>query len=214
MTTITAPVRDRVRTRLNAGVWAAPLFLVISALQMPFNPGLDLTRHAFSYLSIGDTGPIQQANFVLMGLAHIVAATGLVRVLPGRAGYVAAALLAADGLGQIIAGIFTLDPSNGFPVGAPPGMPETVTTHGNLHGLGFGLSMVSWVALLLVSARWLARNGRRAWSRGCVVAAAALLVTAACLMTPFGTVLLYIVLTSTWIYTAALLRHLGDARLG
>lgn len=94
-----------------------------------------------------------------MGLAHIIAATGLVRVLTGRAGYAAAALLAVDGLGQVIAGLFTLDPSNGFPEGAPPGMPETVTTHGNLHGLGFGLSMVSWVTLLVVLARWLSRDG-------------------------------------------------------
>jgi Protein of unknown function (DUF998) len=214
MTTTIVPVRDPVRTRLTAGVLAAPLFLLISALQMPFNPGLDLTKHAFSYLSIGATGPLQQTDFVLMGLAHIVAATGLVRVLAGRAGYVAAALLAVDGLGQVIAGLFTLDPSNGFPQGAPPGLPETVTTSGNLHGLGFGLSIVSWVALLVVLARWFARARRRAWSRGCIAAAVALLVTAGCLMTPFGTVLLYAVLTSTWIYTALVLRHLRDTRLG
>ena len=213
MTTTIVPARGFVRARLTAGALAAPLFLIVSALQMPVNPGFDLTKHAFSYLSIGATGPIQQANFVLMGLAHIVAATGLVRVLAGRAGYVAAALLAADGLGQVIAGLFTLDPSNGFPEGAPPGMPETVTTHGNLHGLGFGISIVSWVALLMVLARWLARDGQRARSRGCVAAVAALLVTAACLMTPFGTVLLYVVLTSTWIFTALLLRHLRDTQL-
>ncbi|GAA4465548.1 DUF998 domain-containing protein [Phytohabitans houttuyneae] len=143
MTTV-APVRDSARIRLTAGVLAAPLFLLVSAVQLPFNPGLDLTEHAFSYLSIGPTGPLQQANFVLMGLAHIVAATALVRALTGRTAYAAAALLAAHGLGQVVAGLFTLDPSNGFPAGAPPGLPQTVTTHGHLHGLGFGLSIVSW----------------------------------------------------------------------
>ncbi|GAA4465552.1 hypothetical protein GCM10023170_075040 [Phytohabitans houttuyneae] len=50
-----------------------------------------------------------------------------------------------------------------------------------------------------------------AW--GCAGAAAALVVTAACLTTPFGTVLLYVVLTGAWIYTALLLRHLRDTRL-
>ncbi len=214
MTTATLPVRDSVRTRLTAGVLAAPLFLIVSALQVPFNSGFDLTRHAFSYLSIGATGQLQQANFVLMGLAHIIAATALPRVVPGRAGVVAAALLAADGLGQVIAGTFTLDPSNGFPAGAPAGMPEAVSTHGNLHGLGFGLSMVAWVALLLVLARRLAAKARRAWSRGCVASALALLVTAGALMAPFGTVLLYVTLTTTWIYTALLLKRLRDTPLG
>jgi hypothetical protein len=46
-------------------------------------------------------------------------------------------------------------------------MPDTVSVHGNLHGLGFGISMVSWVLLL------------------------------------------YVVLTCTWLYTSALLRRIA-----
>jgi hypothetical protein len=194
--------------RLAAGVVSPVLFLLVSFAQMPFNQGLDLTRHAFSYLSIGDSGPLQQTNFVVMGLLNIVAATALRDHLTGRLGTLAAVLLALDGIGQVIAGIFTLDPSNGFPEGAPEGLPETVSTHGNLHGLGFGLSMVSWVLLLLVLARCLARTADRGWAKISVASALALLVTAACLMTDFGTVLLYIVLTSTWLFTAATLQHL------
>jgi hypothetical protein len=211
--TLSRPARDHtaggLRARaLMAGVLSPLVFLVVSAIQIPFNPGFDLTRHAFSYLSIGDTGPVQQVNFVVMGLLNIVAATALPAHIPGRLGKVAAVLLSIDGLGQVVAGIFTLDPSNGFPEGAPAGLPESVSTHGNLHGLGFALSMVSWVLLLLVLARRHVRAGERAWARASCAVAGALLVTAACLMTDFGTVLLYVVLTGAWLFTAATWRHL------
>ena len=198
---------ERASGTLVAGVISPVLFLAVSVLQMPFNPDLDLTKHAFSYLSIGETGPIQQINFVVMGALNIVAAMGL-RV---RVGSVGAVLLAVDGLGQIIAGVFTLDPSNGFPAGAPAGLPETVSTHANLHGVGFALSMVSWVVLLLVLARWYHRFGDRGWAVASVACAIALLITAACLMTPFGTVLLYVVLTTAWLFMAATIAHLRTA---
>jgi hypothetical protein len=199
------------RARVAAGVLAAPLFLVVSVVQMPFNPGFDLTEHAFSFLSIGDTGRLQQANFVVLGLLNIVAATGVLRAIPGKPRIAAAVLLGLVGAGQVVAGAFTLDPSYGFPEGAPEGKPETVSVHGNLHGLGFAISMVSWVSLFLVLARWQARRGDIAWARANVAFAVALLVTAACLMTPFGTVLLYVVLTSAWLYTSVLLRRLVNS---
>jgi hypothetical protein len=211
MTTVFAgrrAVDPSTRARVAAGVLAAPLFLVVSAVQMPFNPGFDLTEHAFSFLSIGDTGRLQQANFVVLGLLNIVAATGVLRAIPGKPRIAAAVLLGLVGAGQVVAGVFTLDPSYGFPEGAPEGRPETVSVHGNLHGLGFAISMVSWVSLFLVLARWQARRGDTAWARANVAFAIALLVTAACLMTPFGTVLLYVVLTSAWLYTSVLLRQL------
>ena len=203
------PAADQLPTgRLLAGVVSPLLFLVVSFAQLPFNPGFDLTKHAFSYLSIGATGSIQQLNFVVMGLLNIVAATSLRSFVAGRAGTVAAVLLALDGVGQIVAGIFTLDPSNGFPEGAPAGLPDTVSTHGNLHGLGFALSVITWILLLLVLARRHAKAGERGWAAASVLAAAALLATAACLMTSFGTVMLYVTLTSTWLFTAATLQHL------
>ncbi|GAA4260715.1 hypothetical protein GCM10022255_090430 [Dactylosporangium darangshiense] len=215
MSTVTAlrPARrNTVSRRLLAGIVSPILFLVVSYLQMPFNPGLDLTKHAFSYLSIGDTGPIQQTNFIVMGLLNIIAATGLRQVVGGRLGTVTAILLALDGLGQIIAGVFTLDPSNGFPEGATAGMPEAVSTHGNLHGVGFGLSMFSWLVLLILLGSVHKAAGDRGWARLSILAAVALLVTAACLMQPFGTVLLYVVLSSTWLFMAATFQHLRSQR--
>lgn len=194
--------------RLRAGVLAPVLFLVVSFAQMPFNPGFDLSEHAFSYLSIGNTGVVQRANFVVLGLLNAVAATALRSALPGRRGWAAAVLLAVHGLGQIVAGLFTLDPSNGFPEGAPAGLPETVSTHGNLHGAGFGLSMTTWVLLLLVLARRHSKAAERGWAAASIACATGLLVTAACLMTDFGTVLLYVVLTLSWLFTGATVQHL------
>ena len=205
----TAPHHEATHSRrLLAGAIAPVLFIVVSFAQMPFNPGFDLTRHAFSYLSIGDTGPIQQVNFVVMGLLNLVAATALRAHIAGRLGTAGAVLLGLEGLGQILGGVFPPDPSNGFPEGAPAGIPETATVQGNLHAVGFGLSMVSWVLLLLVLARVTAVTGDRLWSVGSVVGATALLVTAACLMTSFGTVLLYVLVTATWLFTAAILWRL------
>jgi hypothetical protein len=201
------------RSRVLAGAAAAPAFLLISFCQMPFNEGFDLTEHAFSYLSIGSTGTLQQLNFVALGLLTIVAATGLGSLLDGRTRTTASILLGLVGAGQVIAGIFTLDPSNGFPVGAPEGMPEQVSTHGNLHGVGFGLSMISWVVLLIVLARWLAGHGSTRWARASTASAVALLATAACLAAPFGTVMLYVVLSGVWLFTAALLYLLAQHRL-
>lgn len=203
--------RRRSWDRVQAGVFGPLLFVAVSYLQMPANPGLDLSRHAFSYLSIGPTGVVQQVNFVALGVLNVIAATGLRRHVAGRTGVVAAVALAVCGLGQMIAGVFTLDPSNGFPAGAPAGMPPTVSTHGNLHGLGFTVAMVAWVVLLCLLARWQARQGDKNWARADLFFAVALVVTAACLMTPFGTVLLYVVLTSAWLHTAALLRHISHS---
>lgn len=206
-----ATVTARAARRLLAGVVAPVLFLVVSVLQMPFNTGFDLTKHAFSFLSIGETGLIQQVNFVVMGILNLVAATGLFRVIGKRLGVVAGVLFAIHGLGQVVAGVFTLDPSFGFPPGAPAGMPETISLHSNLHGLGFTLSMMSWVALFVVFAIRHARVRERGWATASVIAAIALLVTAACLGTSFGTVVLYTVATATWLFTAATMQHLRVA---
>jgi hypothetical protein len=207
-TTTAHALSRRGSLRLSAGAASPILFLLVSLIQMPFNPGLDLTKHAFSYLSIGDTGPVQQTNFVVMGLLNVAAATALRGRIAGRLGTAAAVLLALDGLGQIIAGVFTLDPSNGFPEGAPPGLPETVSTHGNLHGLGFMLSMSTWVLLLIVLARRHMEAHERGWSGASLGCAVALLITAACLTTNFGTVLLYVVLSASWLFTGATMQHL------
>ena len=81
--------------------------------------GFDLTRHAGSLLANGDLGWIQVINFVVTGLMLVAGAAGIRRALGG--GRWGPRLLAAYGVGVIGAGVFTADPTFGFPAGTPNG---------------------------------------------------------------------------------------------
>jgi hypothetical membrane protein len=110
------------RLLLIGGVIAGPLFMVVSLVQAFTRHGFNLRRHAISMLSLGDLGWIQVTNFVLTGLLSIALAIGMRRARhPGRAGTWGPLLMAAYGVGFIIAGTFRIDPALGFPPGAPEG---------------------------------------------------------------------------------------------
>jgi hypothetical protein len=47
------------------------------------------------------------------------------------------------GLGMIVAAAFPIDPSDGFPVGTPAGMPTSVSTSGIVHFAAGGLGFLS-----------------------------------------------------------------------
>src|SRR3977135_2182016 len=99
------------RLLLACGVVAGPLFMVVALVQAFTRPGFDLRRHAISMLSLGDLGWVQIAHFELPGLLAIALAVGMRRALhPGPAGTWGPPLIAAYGLGFIIAGIFRIDP--------------------------------------------------------------------------------------------------------
>jgi Protein of unknown function (DUF998) len=139
--TITTPspvAKTAVRTSplLRAGIVAGPFFALAGFAQMPFRPGFDLTKHAFSFLLIGDQGWIQTMVFVVTGLLYAAAGFGLRRHLPGRVGAIAAVLAVLLGIGKIIAGLNAPQPSFGYPIGTPDGPPAALTTASILHGLG------------------------------------------------------------------------------
>jgi hypothetical protein len=113
---------------------------------------------------------------------------------------------------MILAGVFNVDPSFGYPAGAPAGRPDRVSLAGNLHGLGFLVSMISWVVLLAVLAAWLRRAGDRPWAAASLGAAAALLLVPALSGAPFGTAFLYLAVSGAFVFTSALLGHLGRLR--
>jgi len=99
-----------IRIRLLRGVLAGPLYLVVSYAQALTRGGFDLTRNAFSFLSLGDFGWIQVTNFVVVGLLFVVAATGVRRALPAGSGSTWAPRL-IGALGAMIAGGgFLIDP--------------------------------------------------------------------------------------------------------
>jgi len=149
---------------LACGILAGPLFVGVALVQAFTRPGFDFERHALSLLSLGDLGWIQVANFLVSGLLTVLFAVGLRKGLNhGRAGTWGPALVAIYGAGTFAAGLFSTDPSVGFPPGAPAGLPEGLSWHAILHGVSFFVAFASLVAACFVFAR---RFGeRKQWRR-------------------------------------------------
>jgi hypothetical protein len=205
--TITTPspvATTAVRTSplLRAGIVAGPFFALAGFAQMPFRPGFDLTKHAFSFLLIGDQGWIQGLVFVVTGLLYAAAGFGLRRHLRGRVGAIAAVLAVLLGIGKIIAGLNAPQPSFGYPIGTPDGPPAVLTTASILHGVGFGIAVLSWTALLVTLGVALRRRGVRGTGNLALATSPALLAVPATSAQPFGTVLLYVVVTSAYVVTS------------
>ncbi len=121
------------RSLLGWGVVAGPFYLLVAVIHALVKPGFDFSRHALSLLMVTDTGWIQRANLILVGVMVIAAAIGFRRAIEGRRGAWLRTLLVIYGVALIGSGIFAPDPMGGF----PPGMDESVTTSGLLH-LAFG----------------------------------------------------------------------------
>jgi hypothetical membrane protein len=153
------------RSFLGWGVVAGPFYVVVALVQALFlRPGFDLSRDDVSLLSNGQLGWIQVANFVLTGLMVLACAIGAGRALAGGRGATwGPRLLALYGLGLIAAGIFTADPMNGFPAGAPAGRPDSISTHGILHIVAAAVGFLGLIASCFVMARRFAAEHRRGW---------------------------------------------------
>jgi len=148
------------RSLLGYGVIAGPIYVAVSLALAFTRRGFDITRHAWSLLSIGDLGWIQVTNFVVVGLMTVAAAAGLRRAGIGRW---TPRLVAAYGLSLVAAGVFRADPAEGFPVGTPAG-PGTVSWHGMLHLLSGTVGFSCLIAACVVTARAFVHSGRRGWA--------------------------------------------------
>jgi hypothetical protein len=149
------------RRLLGAGIAAGPLFLGTWLAQALTRDGFDPARHPISLLAVGDGGWVQVANFVVTGALFVACGTGLRRVLdtgPGRVW--GPRLVAAFGVGLVVAGVFVTDAGAGFPAGAPDGAP-VMSWHGALHEVGYVLAQLSWTAAAAVFARRFVALGRR-----------------------------------------------------
>lgn len=161
MTTTSQHPHERL---LTAGLIAGPLFGIIAAAQVVARDGFDLSRHPLSLLSLGDAGWIQITNFIVTGVLVAAFAVGLRAVMrngPGRAW--APMLIGGHGVGLIVAGLFTAEPSMGFPAGAPEGAPDNLSGHAIVHGVGFAVAFLSLTAATIVLARRFHQQGRHGW---------------------------------------------------
>lgn len=158
--------RDRTHTFLICGMIAGPLYLAVGLAQALTREGFDLGRHSLSALANGPGGWIQTLNFVVTGLLVIAAAAGIRRALRPRSG-ISAWILAGFGVSMLLAAIFPADPVDGFPVGTPAGMPETISTTGLIHfaagAFGFLTLAVSCIAFGITMARSSRRYPALAW---------------------------------------------------
>jgi Protein of unknown function (DUF998) len=198
-----------VRVRLACGILAGPLFLAVSYAQAATRDGFDLTRNAFSYLSLGPGGGLQMANFVLCGLLFIAAATAIRQILRGGPGHKwAARLIATMGAAMTAGGIFRLDPAYGYPPGSPTGQPDTLSWHGLLHAIAFTVAIVSWLAACFVFAARFLTQQRRGWATYSATVGLALLTPIATFVTPPGAPIIYAAATLGWTWTSAVITHL------
>jgi hypothetical protein len=112
---------------------------------------------------------------VVAGLLYVACALGMRRVLhPGPGSTWGPLLVAVNGVGLIMGGVFVADPGAGFPPGAPPGPPEQFSWHGVLHNVAPVLAFNAMIVGLLVFARRFAALGQRGWVAASITAVVAL----------------------------------------
>jgi hypothetical protein len=157
--TTTAPVtiterRHRlVRTGalLNLSVAAGPVFAVVASVQAVSRDGFDLRRHPLSQLATGDLGIIQIINFVLAGIGMLCLAVAQRRIVTdGVSRRWLARMVGGFGVGLVAAGIFPMDPQDGFPVGTPGGPAAQMSWHGIAHSVAAAAAYTSLAAACIV----------------------------------------------------------------
>ncbi len=167
------------RALLIGAVIATPLFVALWAVQAFTREGFRPTYHPMSLLSLGDSGWVQIANFILTGMLVIGGGIGLGRALePGRLTRWGTTLIVLMGIGLVVAGVFVTDPGAGFPAGAPEGAPE-MSWHGAVHEVGFVLTQVAFVAGGVVLSVRCGRNRQPGWMVACAAAVLAAVLVAA-----------------------------------
>lgn len=149
---------------LTAGIIAGPIFVISSALHGFLRDGFDMIRHPASLLSLGEWGWVQIATFVITGLLYIALGVGLRDVLrKGIGSRFVSPLFIILGLAMIAGGVFTADPSLGFPPGTPQGVPATMSWHAMLHGFAPIVGFLALVIALIILGRRFGAQGQKSW---------------------------------------------------
>lgn len=174
-----APVERPDYLRLRRAVVATAVFLLAVITQGAARPGYDAWHQSVSALSLGPRGWIQDAFFVLLGVALLGTVTTWRRVLAGGIGAAAYPVLTAlTGASLIAAAWWQQDPAPGYdPERLGLALP---TTTGLLHLVAAAVGALSSIAALLVMARRFASDSRwHHWVRPTRLAATA---TALCVV--------------------------------
>ncbi|MFJ2299419.1 DUF998 domain-containing protein [Oerskovia paurometabola] len=143
--------RPHTRSLLVAATLAGPFFVVSAGMQSVAREGFDLRVHPLSQLSTGDLGWVQILTFALTGLGLIALAVAHRRIVREGAGRRAVpVLLGIAGVGFVLAGVFVMDPENGFPVGTPDGPAASMSWHGIAHSVVAAVAFTALAAAAVV----------------------------------------------------------------
>lgn len=141
---------------LTLGLAGAVLFTTTYLIEGVTRPGYNAWQQAISALSLGPGGWIQQANFVVFGVCVLCMAVAWRKILKdGVVAIVYPIIRGIEGLGLILVGFFSQDPTSGYPPGAlltPP------TIHGEIHIIGAFVIVGAMALGLFVIAWHFARN--------------------------------------------------------
>lgn len=142
------------RWLLLGGVVGPIAFVGLALAQGAVRPGYDPNRQFVSLLSLGEGGWLQIANFVVCGLLLAAFAIGLHRAWSaGPGSRWVPRLVFVVGIALIVSGMFVTDPAQGYPAGAPAGLPTSVSWHAGLHYLGALVVFVGLPASMVIAAR-------------------------------------------------------------
>ncbi len=138
-------------------------FIAVSLIAGALRPDYDSLYQPVSALSLGSSGWVQIANFILSGLLILACAVGLRRALSrGRGATSGPLLVGLFGFGLIGAGVFVTDPAFGYPPGAPMGI---ISWHGGLHRLTSLITFVSLsIACFVFAYRFAAYPRGKTWA--------------------------------------------------
>ncbi len=148
---------------VSCGTIGSLLFTTTYLIEGITRPGYSTLQQAISALSLGPGGWVQQVNFIVFGLFVLCSAFGWYQLLkPGAGSILYPVLKVITGLGLIVDGFFSQDPTHGYPLGAvltPP------TLHGEIHAI-FAFVTITVIALsCFVLARRFAVEPRwRGWA--------------------------------------------------
>src|SRR6516225_5040454 len=158
---------------LAAGTAGGVVFTGVYLAEGATRAGYRALAQPISALSLGPGGWVQQLNFITFGVLVCLSAAGWRAALtPGRGAVAFPVLRVIAGVGLVMDGLFSQDPSGGYPPGARAGV---ATVHGQLHTL-FAVITITVLAggCLVLAARFAAEPGWRRWR---VFAAAAGMAT-------------------------------------